>query len=266
MTPCVLPEKPPAIRGWKHGMTPVIGLIGGIGGGKSQVSGMLAARGAIVIVADAVGHELLNDPVVRDQIVDRFGADVMTGPASLADAGPRIDRRALGAIVFADPAARRGLEAILHPRMRARFADSIDRAAQVDGPGARLVVLDAAILLEAGWDDLCDLIAFVDAPRAERVRRVVAERGWSEETLESRESAQWPIVEKRRRADFVITNDAGFDQLSRQIDRLLAFLEERTRPAAVTSGRCLELGAASTTPRPRDEKVFESPLAPRRVR
>jgi dephospho-CoA kinase len=249
MTPCVLPEKPPVIRGWKHGMTPVIGLIGGIGGGKSQVSGMLAARGALVIVADAVGHELLNDPEVRDQIVDRFGADVMTGPAVLADAAGRINRQALGAIVFADPAARRDLEAILHPRMRARFADSIDRAAQVDGAGARWVVLDAAILLEAGWDGLCDLIVFVDAPRAERVRRVVEERGWSEQTLESRESAQWPIVEKRRRADFVITNDAGFDHLSRQIDQLLALVEERTRLAAGTSSRCLELGAADTLDR-----------------
>jgi dephospho-CoA kinase len=247
-------------------MSPVIGLIGGIGSGKSQVSGMLAARGAIVIIADAVGHELLNDPEVRDQIVDRFGADVMTGPASPADAAPRIDRRALGAIVFADPAARRDLEAILHPRMRARFTDSIDRAARVDGPGARVVVLDAAILLEAGWDDLCDLIVFVDAPRDERVRRVIEERGWSEQTLDSRESAQWPIVEKRRRADFVITNDAGLDQLTKQIEQLLVFVEEGTRPAAGKSGRCLELGAASTTPRPGGENVLESPLAPRRMR
>lgn len=244
-------------------MTPVIGLIGGIGGGKSQVSAMLAARGAIVIVADAIGHELLDDPELRDQIAGRFGVDVMKRPATLADAVPRIDRQALGAIVFADPAARRELEAILHPRMRARFAESIDRAAQVDGPALRWVVLDAAILLEAGWDDMCDLVVFVDAPRAERVRRVVDERDWSEETLESRELAQWPIVEKRRRADFVIANDAGFDHLSAEIDRLLAFVGDRT---AVRPGPCAQRGDEISTARTNDEKVFESPLGPGRVR
>jgi len=244
-------------------MTPVIGLIGGIGGGKSQVSGMLSARGAIVIVADAIGHELLDDPEVRDQIVGRFGVDVMKRPASLADAAPRIDRQALGAIVFADPAARRQLEAILHPRMRARFAESIDRAAQVDGPGLRWIVLDAAILLEAGWDDLCDLIVFVDAPRAERVRRVIDERDWSDETLESRERAQWPIVEKRRRADFVIANDAGFDHLSAEIDRFLAFVGDRT---ALKPGPYPALGDEISTARTSDEKVVESPLGPGSVR
>jgi dephospho-CoA kinase len=231
----------------------VIGLIGGIGSGKSEVSGMLAAKGAIVIVADAVGHELLKDPEVRDQILSRFGADVMTGQVPLADPTPGIDRRALGAIVFADPTARRGLEEILHPRMRARFASLINQSAQADQPGPRWIVLDAAILLEASWDDLCDQIVFVDAPRAQRVRRVVDERGWSEEALESRERAQWPIAEKRRRADFIITNDAGLDHLSREVDRLLAFLLERTRPAAARLGCCLEVGADGTNPGPRDE-------------
>ena len=75
------------------------------------------------------------------------------------------------------------------------------------------VVLDAAILLEAGWDDLCDRIVFVDAPRLERLRRVAETRGWSEETFEARERAQWPSDEKRRRADWIITNDSGPDRL-----------------------------------------------------
>ena len=70
-------------------------------------------------------------------------------------------------------------------------------------------MLDAAILLEAGWDDLCDLVVFVDAPRPERLERAARQRGWSPETFESRERAQWPCDEKRRRADVVITNDAG---------------------------------------------------------
>ncbi len=81
--------------------------------------------------------------------------------------------------------------------MRCRFLEEIDRA--VHGGAAGLVVLDAAILLEAGWDDLCDRIVFVDTPRPERLRRVAATRGWSEENLASRERSQWPNGEKRRR-------------------------------------------------------------------
>ena len=100
---------------FRHGALPVIGLIGGIGGGKSEVAALLKERGAVVIDADAVGHELLNDPGVRDQIVERFGAGVLAGAGGEPDQPPAIDRKALGAIVFADPEARRDLEAILHP-------------------------------------------------------------------------------------------------------------------------------------------------------
>ena len=128
-----------------------------------------------MIDADAVGHELLKDPAVRRQIVERFGPGVLGEASRETELAPAIDRKALGAIVFADPAARRDLEAILHPRMRAWFRRGHRARAlgPVDGNG-RLVVLDAAILLEAGWDDLCDLIVFVDAPREERMRRVSA--------------------------------------------------------------------------------------------
>ena len=94
------------------------------------------------------------------------------------------------------------------------------------GTGMRLVVLDAAILLEAGWDDLCDLVVFVDAPRDERIRRVQQQRGWSREVFEAREQAQWPSDMKRQRADLVITNDAGVDGLKAQVDRVEARLAE----------------------------------------
>src|SRR5205823_3993938 len=106
---------------WKHGTIPVLGLIGGIGAGKSFVAAELAARGAFVVDADQVGHALLQQSPARDLIYARFGDDVLD-PAGL------IDRGALGTIVFEHPSARADLEAILHPRMRKTFERAIDRA------------------------------------------------------------------------------------------------------------------------------------------
>jgi dephospho-CoA kinase len=196
----------------------VIGLIGGIGSGKSAVAAILAARGGIVIDADGVGHELLTQPAVRKQIVARFGESVLDQTFSALAREPQIDRSALGAIVFADPARRRQLEEILHPRMRDNFAREIERLTRQDE--ARMIVLDAAILLEAGWDDLCDLVVFVDTPLSVRRQRVANQRGWSLGKLDAREAAQWPCDKKRSHADIILTNDSGIDALNREVGRL----------------------------------------------
>lgn len=226
MIPRRSPEEPRARDPWKHGPVPVLGLIGGIGGGKSAVARRLADRGAAVIDADAVGHELLEEPSIRDRVVGRFGPGVLEASSA---AMSRIDRRALGAVVFGDARALRDLEAILHPEMRGCFAGSIERlSSEGDRP---CIVLDAAVLLEAGWDDLCDRIAFVDAPRAERLRRVGASRGWSEADLAARERRQWPVEEKRRRADWVVVNDGPVDRLDDEADRLLGRLGAAREPA-----------------------------------
>jgi dephospho-CoA kinase len=189
----------------------VIGLIGGIGAGKSRVAALLAAEhGAFVVDADAVGHALLEQRPVRDLVVSRFGPGILDqsreeeGPAA-----PRIDRRALGAVVFSDPKALAQLEAILHPRMRRTFARVIAR--ETRRGRARAVVIDAAILLEAGWDTLCDRVVFVDAPRDLRLSRLAASRGWTAEALDAREAAQWPLDRKRARADAVVVNDTDSD-------------------------------------------------------
>jgi len=196
----------------------VIGLIGGIGSGKSAVASILAAQGGVVIDADGVGHELLTDPEVRNQIVARLGDSVLDRKVSALAPGPRIDRTNLGAIVFADPERRRELETIVHPRMRDRFRSEIERLTRLGE--ARVIVLDAAILLEAGWDDLCDRVVFVDAPRSVRRQRVATQRGWSLAALESREAAQWPCDIKRGRADIVLVNDSTMDDLNREVGRL----------------------------------------------
>jgi dephospho-CoA kinase len=228
-------REPRAAERRKHGNLAVIGLIGGIGSGKSSVAALFEEARAIVIDADLVGHELLNDPRVCSQIVDRFGTGVLSGGSVGLQLPCIIDRKALGMIVFADPMARRDLETILHPRMRASFEAVIEQESKSTKTEKSMVVLDAAILLEAGWDDLCDLIVFVDAPRDERMRRVQAQRGWSRDVFEARERAQWPCDKKRRRADLVITNDAGVDGLKERVQRILARLAELSYPLIETS-------------------------------
>jgi dephospho-CoA kinase len=217
-----------------HGPIPVVGLTGCVGGGKSAAARLLAARGAVVIDADAVGHEVLERPEVRDRVAARFGPGVLKE-------GPRVDRRALGKIVFADASARRDLEAIVHPLMFEEFRRTIADAER--GRAATLVALDAAILLESGWDRECDLVVFVDAPRADRLARVGATRGWSGAEFDAREAAQDSCESKRRRADYVLPNAAGPDALAVEVDRFLAWL-------AASDAR--EQDAARRPPPPRE--------------
>jgi dephospho-CoA kinase len=195
-------------------------LTGGVASGKSAVAVLLAKRGFTAIDADKVGHEVLELPEVRQKLANRFGTAV------LAHGSPRgtdahVDRRALATIVFTDPEARSALEAIVHPVMRARFAQAIDRAIEQGAPG---VFLDAAILFEAGWNVLCDKVVFVDAPRSERMRRATTNRGWSEAVFDSRERAQWPCETKRGLAELIVRNDAGLESLQRAVEALIATL------------------------------------------
>jgi dephospho-CoA kinase len=217
----------------------VIGLIGGIGSGKSRVAGLLAEQGAFVVDADTVGHALLDQRPVRDLVVGRFGKQILASPPAEKDGSddepapmpaPAIDRRVLGKIVFNDRGALRQLESILHPRMRRTFERAIART--IRQGRARGVVLDAAILLEAGWDTLCDRVVFVEAPRDQRVARLAEARGWTDEMLTARESAQWPLDRKRAQADAVVVNDAGPDALEEEVRRIGALLlsPARTTP------------------------------------
>jgi dephospho-CoA kinase len=187
-----------------------IGVIGAIGAGKSRVAAHLRDLSAVVVDGDAVGHEVLADPAIASRIVEAFGERV-------ASADGRIDRRALGRIVFSKPAAKELLESIVHPPMRRVFEEKI--AAGRADPAASLVVFDAAILLEAGWDDLVDEIVFVDADRAVREARVAA-RGWSPLDLSRRESAQLPLDRKRERANHIVVNNGDWEACRKQVDEL----------------------------------------------
>jgi dephospho-CoA kinase len=228
---------------YKHGAIPVIGLIGAIGAGKSRVAALLAGSGAFVIDADVVGHALLDQRPVRERVVAQFGARVLERPAAPDDPA-RVDRRALGTIVFSDPAALRRLESIVHPRMRRTFERAIART--VRRGQARAVVLDAAILFEAGWHTLCDRIVLIDAPREQRLERLAAARGWGEQTLARREAAQWPLERKRALADTVIVNDSSIESLEARVHSLADAVFPPSRLASVRSP-----GGSALPPGPR---------------
>jgi dephospho-CoA kinase len=204
----------------------VVGLVGGMGAGKSWLATELARAGALVIDADKVGHLALENPAVRSRLVETFGA--IEDPADPAPPGARpIDRKALGAIVFADESSRQRLEAIVHPVMVDDFRRVIREAAERDRAGRpALVVLDAAILLEAGWDRLCHLVVLVDCPEEVRRARLRDERGWTDAEIDRRERAQWPLARKKELADLVV---GPFHQ---QSDVLLATRQVREALAA----------------------------------
>jgi dephospho-CoA kinase len=190
---------------------PVIALVGGIGSGKSRVAAELKRRGACVLAGDELGHEALRQPDIREQVVRRWGPGVL-------NAEGEIDRRQLGRIVFADPAELRALEPLEFPWIERRFREEIRRAS--GNPAVTLIVLDAAVLLEAGWNALCDRIVYIHAPRAERLRRLREQRGWTAEEVQARERAQMSLTDKVSRADYVLDNAQTPELLGRQVDAL----------------------------------------------
>jgi dephospho-CoA kinase len=196
----------------KLSIKPVIGLIGAIGAGKSAVARCLATRGGFVVDADALGHEALRRPEIIRAIVGRFGSSVQKPDGSL-------DRRAIAKIVFADARQRSTLEGLVFPYIERRCREEIARGKA--SSAAHFIVLDAAVLLEAGWNTVVDRIVYVDAPRETRIARLVARSAWTEQDLTAREAAQWPEELKKSRADAVFLNDADVHELQSRVDRLL---------------------------------------------
>lgn len=195
---------------------PVIGLVGGIGSGKSAVASWLAARRNVVIVnGDEAGHQVLKQREVKRRIRERFGDSVF-------DEQGEIIRSALARVVFGPTSghrqARAELESIVHPEIRKVFHEAILAARS---SRAEAVILDAAVLLESGWRDLCDTVVFVDAPRAVRLRRIVENRGWDEAQLQKREASQWPVESKRSAADELVDNSGSLAEAGRQLERVL---------------------------------------------
>jgi dephospho-CoA kinase len=192
---------------------PVLGIVGGIGSGKSLVAELLCQRGGWLINADALGHEALTDPDIKRLVATRFGADIL-------DEHGAIVRKRLGKKVFTDRAELRALEALVFPFIKRRILEEMERGRRE--PRAAFIVLDAAVMFEAGWSQACDKVIFVDTPRDVRLARLKERRGWDETQFTAREAAQMSLEEKKRRADAILYNSGTVETLGRQIDGLLA--------------------------------------------
>jgi len=193
-----------------------IGLTGGIGSGKSTVAALLAERGARVVDADRIAREVvqLGTPGLA-AVVAEFGDHVLSGDGSL-------DRPALAAVVFGDPAARARLDCIVHPLVRARAAELVAAA-----PSDAVVVQDVPLLVETGQAGSYDLVVVVEADLETRVRRLEG-RGLSADDARARMASQASDEERRAVADVVLRNDGDRAALAAQVDR---FWAERVQPA-----------------------------------
>lgn len=204
---------------------PVVGLIGGIGSGKSLVAEAFCRRGAQLISGDQLGHEALRQPEIRSEVVRRWGSGVL-------DADGAVNRRRLAAIVFNDPKERRALEALVFPWIERRIHEEITAARA--RKGLALIILDAAVMLEAGWDAMCDWLVYVHAPRAARLRRLEEQRGWSAKEVQERENVQLSLTDKVTRAEYALLNSGTPERIAQQVDALLR--QWRITPATSSPG------------------------------
>lgn len=191
----------------------IIGLLGGIASGKSLVAKEFCRLGAATLDGDHAGHEVLRLTPVKQCIQARWGDAVFA-------ADGEVDRQALGRIVFEpSPEGRRELEyleKLTHPRIGERLRR---QAAELAAAGRTIAVLDAPVMLKAGWDAFCDHVVFIEASQEVRRARALA-RGWRQEEFAARESAQEPLQVKRARADFVIDNSGPAAETRSQVEAL----------------------------------------------
>ncbi|MDZ4848211.1 MAG: dephospho-CoA kinase [Pirellulaceae bacterium] len=193
----------------------IIGIVGGVASGKSEVAKQLVLRGAVHISADELGHSLLNDdPRIHSEVVALLGVQVL-------DRAGKVDRTKIAAMVFGSDAEsksrRTALEAILHPAIRKAAEQRVSELQKHDA--VAMIILDAPLLIEADWVSLCDEIVFVDTPLEMR-QRLAALRGWTIEELERREAAQVSLDKKRNVATEILVNDQDVERLREKCDAL----------------------------------------------
>lgn len=194
----------------------VIGVAGGIGSGKSTVARMFGDLGCVVIDSDVEARAALLRADVVAELRQWWGEGVL-------DREGAVDRKAVARLVFEDAAERVRLEGLIHPLIAESRDRQVEQARREGRPG---VIIDAPLLFEAGLDDACDAVVFVDCPWEERLRRVSQTRGWDERELRRREKAQIPLEEKRQKADYQVVNTGDLAALRRQVSQIFTLITE----------------------------------------
>ncbi len=191
---------------------PIIGIVGGIGAGKSLVAQELQKLGCVVIDSDRLAHQAIDEPAIRSELIKWYGQEI------ISTAG-KIDRRKLGGLVFRNSEGINRLNSLVHPRveqLRQEIMESVRNTST-----ALAVVLDSPLLVESGLYRQCDAIIFLDAPVGTRRKRVMESRGWDAAELARRENFQAPLDKKREIADHILSNDGEPALLCSQVREVL---------------------------------------------
>jgi dephospho-CoA kinase len=186
----------------------VVGLLGGVGSGKSAVAAQFKKLGARVVDADRIARGVLDIPAVRRKLVEVWGPGIIRVG--------RVDRAEVARCAFGSAGGTARLNALVHPRIGRELRREI-RSARARGG---VLIVEAALLLETGSEDWCDVLVFVDAPADVRRRRA-GERGMGASDWRRRERLQWPLRKKKKKADFVIDNRGPRAAMHKQVERIL---------------------------------------------
>lgn len=202
----------------------VVGITGGIGSGKSSLARLLAQRGATLLDADRLGHQVLEAPEVSAALIGGFGT-------AITDRAGKVERKELGKLAFASQEGFELLSRIVRPFLEKRLWEEV---AGAEGPEKdRLVVVDAALIFEWGVEDRFDLIVVVDASVPLRRQRAAARQGLTLEEVDKRMAWQLPAQEKAARADLVVRNEGTLEELARAAELVwqhLAGWQRKPRP------------------------------------
>jgi len=213
-------QKPRCARSDKTaGKTIVVGILGSVASGKSTVARLMVERGAALIDADRIAHEVLERPEVKDKLTETLGEGILTPEGT-------VDRPAVARMVFGHGVAeelRKRLDAIVHPPVLAAIQEQVRLARKRRDA---LAVLDAPLLMEKGLQKHCDVLVFVDAPDALRQERVRERRGWDADELRRRDAAQMPSSLKRQEADITIQNSGGEKELRETVRMLVSRIKQ----------------------------------------
>lgn len=190
----------------------ILGILGGIGSGKSTVTDMFAALGANTLDADSIAHELIEKEETKSTLQQWWGDEIFTAEG-------KVDRTKIAKKVFSDAAELVRLNNLIHPEVRKRIEEDIGKFMEGNGKEKKLLVLDVPLLASSTLRDFCDEIIFVSSDETLRQSRIQL-RGWSNQDLKKRESCQVPENEKKELAGFIINNSGSLDETRQQVEAL----------------------------------------------